>query len=91
MSAFNAVIVSLVIVWTPGIALAAYLLGPRRPETDYNSCSAVHTRNHNHPIVATTWPICRARASASISALAVPTDHDGPAVDQKQSRQALAS
>jgi hypothetical protein len=34
MSAFEAVILALVIVWTPGIAFAAYLLMPRRPETD---------------------------------------------------------
>ena len=34
MSTFNAVILSLVIVWTPGMALTAYLLMPRRPETD---------------------------------------------------------
>ena len=34
MSAFEAVILSLVIIWTPGIAFTAYLLMPRRRETD---------------------------------------------------------
>jgi hypothetical protein len=34
MSAFEAVILSLVIIWTPGMAFAAYLLMPRRPEAD---------------------------------------------------------
>ena len=34
MSAFEAVILSLVIVWTPGMAFVAYLLMPRRLETD---------------------------------------------------------
>jgi hypothetical protein len=34
MSAFEAVILSLVIAWTPGIVLAAYLLMPGRPEID---------------------------------------------------------
>jgi hypothetical protein len=34
MSALEIVILSLVAIWTPGIAFAAFLLAPRRPELD---------------------------------------------------------
>ena len=53
MSALEAAILSLVIVWMPGMAFAAYLLMPRRPEARLDQVVGrdPYTRNVSHPTV----------------------------------------